>query len=333
MKRAVWVVTLVSLFGIGCKQSSPPPAKTKTAESGSAVDVPVAKQGSGGPAVAPGSGSAAADPWTKTTEQADPLPHPLFWAVAKDGKTTYMLGTMHLGVDAEKRLPKVVWDKLDAAPVFAMETDLSDPSVMNMGKRKSGTLHDELGPVYWKKLEEIVTPPVAQSIDHMKPMIAATLLSMRGLPTTPPMDGVLLGRALNQKKAIVYLEPASKQAAILEKWMDLRTLKMMLDDPKKGEQQTKDMLDAYIAGDEAAIEKLADAQKEDALKHGFTAKEYDESMEDMLYKRNASWIDAFEKLHQQNGGFVAVGALHLVGKRSVLDLLKSRGYTVTRVTP
>jgi uncharacterized protein YbaP (TraB family) len=30
---------------------------------------------------------------------------------------------------------------------------------------------------------------------------------------------------------------------------------------------------------------------------------------------------------------VAVGALHLVGPRSVLDLLAHRGYRVTRVVP
>ena len=41
--------------------------------------------------------------------------------------TTYALGTIHLGVDPESRLPPVVWDKLDAARAFAMETDLSDP--------------------------------------------------------------------------------------------------------------------------------------------------------------------------------------------------------------
>src|SRR5207253_6683848 len=47
------------------------------------------------PAAAP-----SADPWSaQKPAQKDPLPHPLFWAVEKDGKTTYFLGTMHAGVD------------------------------------------------------------------------------------------------------------------------------------------------------------------------------------------------------------------------------------------
>jgi hypothetical protein len=68
------------------------------------------------------------DPWTKSTAAAgkrDPLKRPLLWSIAKGGRTTYILGTMHMGIDAEARLPQIVWDKLDAAPVFAMETDLT----------------------------------------------------------------------------------------------------------------------------------------------------------------------------------------------------------------
>ena len=32
-------------------------------------------------------------------------------------------------------------------------------------------------------------------------------------------------------------------------------------------------------------------------------------------------------------GFVAVGALHLVGKKSVLDLLEAKGYKIQRLEP
>jgi len=61
--------------------------------------------------------------------------------------------------------------------------------------------------------------------------------------------------------------------------------------------------------------------------------EYDREMDDLLYGRNASWIAPIEQLHAAGGGFVAVGALHLLGPRSVLDLLAHRGYRVTRVAP
>ena len=55
-------------------------------------------------------------------------------------------------------------------------------------------------------------------------------------------------------------------------------------------------------------------------------------MDELLFQRNAAWIPALEKLIDTGSAFVAVGAMHLSGPRSVLDLLAQRGYTVARVT-
>jgi uncharacterized protein YbaP (TraB family) len=143
-----------------------------------------------------------------------------------------------------------VWSKLDAAKAFAMETDLSDPAVLKLPIRASGTLHDDLGDDYWKKLEAAVTPGLARQIDRMKPLVAVAQLSLRGLPATAPMDSTLLDHARRDHKSIVYLEPASSEAAILEKWMNARMLKEMLDDLAETDQVTKDMLAAYLTGDD-----------------------------------------------------------------------------------
>lgn len=325
MKRVALFVTFVTAFGgVACKPSAPAPeGAAKPAVAGSAE--------AGHPA--PDHKAAAADPWTAKAAAKDPMQHALFWSIEKDGKTSYALGTIHLGVDAEARLPAIVWTKLDAAPAFAMETDLSDPSLLEITRCSNCSLRRDLGDAYWKKLEGVLTPPVAQQIEAMKPMVAATMLSMKGLPPTPPMDGILLGRATNQHKKIVFLELASKEAAILEKWMNLKALKAMLDDAQNAEKHTQEMLDAYTAGDETKMVAFSDDERAEALKHGYTPGEYDQQMEDLLYARNASWIDPIDKLHASGGGFIAVGAMHLVGKKSVLELLAKKGYKVTRLTP
>jgi uncharacterized protein YbaP (TraB family) len=277
---------------------------------------------------------AAADPWASHSKK-DPLAHPLLWAIEKDGHTTYALGTMHMGVDPETRLPDLVWQKLDAAPTFAMETDLSDNSLADLMTKRpdGGTLHHDLGDAYWKKLEAALSPGVAAQMDRMPPTIPVTMLSTRGLPATAPMDGVLLGRAQREHKQIVYLEPAIKQVKLLVKWMDVRALEEILDDLDVTEQMQKDMLDAYVSGDDVKMLALGDQERVLWKKSGRSDTEYDQQMKDMLYDRNASWIDEIEKLHADGGGFIAVGALHLIGKGSVLDLLQHRGYKVTRLTP
>lgn len=273
---------------------------------------------------------AAADPWSKPTTAKDPLPHPLFWSIEKDGKTDYILGTMHMGVDPESRIPDYVWKRLDESTTFAMETDLAGAGKLDVLRKDGSSLEDELGPEYWKKLEGALGVQEAARLRGFKPMIPATVLSMRGLPQTPPMDGVLHGRALNQKKQIVFLEQIEAQGAVLEKWMNAKALEDMLDDLPAGEKRSKDMLAAFIAGDENRILALNDEEKADFLKHGRTEKEYDEQMEDLLFKRNASWIPEIEKIH--GGAFIAVGAMHLIGPKSVLELLAQKGYKVTRVT-
>ncbi len=279
-----------------------------------------------------GRGSAAPDPWAARPVVRDPLKKPLFWSATKDGHTVYFLGTIHLGVDAEARLPQIVFDKLDSSPAFAMETDISDPSVANAGDREgAGSLHEELGPEYYAKLEAQITPNVAKAIDGKKALFATTLLSLKGLPQTPPMDRVLLGHALEHHEKIIYLEPAKLQVEVLEKYMTARELKSMLDHPERGPVALKKSLDGYLAGDETAFLTVADQEKAEALADGYTEAEYMDAQEALIYRRNASWIDRIEQLAKEGGGFVAVGAMHLVGPRSVLDLLAQRGFEIKRV--
>jgi uncharacterized protein YbaP (TraB family) len=305
-----------------CKKSEEkaPPKVTEVASA----------KGSGGSA---GAAAVAADPWSKPEVAKDPLKHPLFWSIEKDGKTSYLLGTMHTGVDPQSRLPDIVWKKLDESKIFAMETDLGGAAKLDVLLKDGKSLEDLLGPEYWKKLEEAIGVQEANRLIGFKPMIPATLISMRGLEQTPPMDGVLHGRALNQNKKIVFLEPIERQGAVLEKWMDIRALKEMLDDLPGGEARAKAMFEAYVSGDENQILKISEEERADFLKHGRTEKEYDEQMEDLLYGRNASWIPTIEQINADGPAFIAVGAMHLVGKKSVLDLLQQKGYKVTRITP
>jgi len=339
MHRVVVVVTLAATLCAACAACDKS-ARSTAAPAGSAVAA------SSSPAAA-GSGTAAhavandAPPSAPTVTPAIVAPappaavlaHPLFWAVEKDGKTTYFFGTMHMGIDATTQLPPIIWNKLDAAKTFAMEADLDDPNIASMIKPTKGSLHQALGDAYWKKLEDAMGATMAKAVDNLPPMVPAAVLSVKGLPPTQPMDKALSIRATDARKPIVFLEPAVRQLEILGKWMDIKALKMILDELPDAEQHAQAMLGAYAEGNDRKILAINDNEKTDALQHGYTAAEYDQEMTDLLYNRNASWITPLEKLHAAGGGFVAVGALHLLGRRSVLELLARKGYKVTRVVP
>jgi uncharacterized protein YbaP (TraB family) len=270
---------------------------------------------------------------TSDAAPGGPLPHPLLWSAEKDGRTTYFFGTMHAGIDAAARLPAVVWSKLDASRAFAMETDLDGAAASPAFTPTTRSLREALGAEYWAKLEAALGSGAAHEVEYLPPMVPAASLSLRGLPPTPPMDRVLSARAAGEHKPIVFLEPVDRQLAALARWFDVKALRMLLDELPTSEQHARALLAAYIAGDERTMLALNDDEKADALRHGYTTAEYDREMADLLYDRNASWIAPIEQLHATGGGFVAVGALHLVGPRSVLDLLAHRGYRIARIAP
>ncbi len=262
----------------------------------------------------------------------NPLPRPLFWSIEKDGKTSYALGTIHIGVDAKQRLPAIVWDKLDSAPVFAMEADTNDPALANAVACANCSLRRDLSPEQYARLEEALSPFEVKAVDAMKPMAATVLLSMRAIEKTSPMDGELRQRAAAAGKQVVFLEGANVQIAALDKWMNLRALKMLLADLPGADALVKQTFEAYVAGDDAGMLAVSERERVAALKLGYTPEEYTAQMEDLLYARNAAWIASIEKLHASGGGFIAVGAMHLIGDRSVLDLLGRKGYRIQRVT-
>jgi uncharacterized protein YbaP (TraB family) len=307
MKRAALVVTLVAALAPACKKA---PDTTAGA--------------------APATSTSAASDLAPTTGR---LAHPLLWSAEKAGTTTYFLGTMHAGIDAERRLPEVVWNKLDGAKAFVMEADLDDPGAASLLRPTASSLRAALGDDYWKKLEDAIGPGMAKAVEHLPPLVPAAQLSLRGLPPTVAMDKALSARAVSEHKQVMFLESATRQLQILGKWMDVKALKMMLDELPETERRAKAMLDAYVEGNDQTIVAISDGEKDAALHHGYTADEYDQEMNEMLYDRNASWIDAIEKLHAAGGGFVAVGAMHLVGPRSVLELLARKGYQVQRIAP
>ena len=50
-----------------------------------------------------------------------------------------------------------------------------------------------------------------------------------------------------------------------------------------------------------------------------------------MYDRNEAWIPTLEDEMSKGCMFLVVGASHLVGERSVVDLLRKAGYVVTRI--
>ena len=318
---ALIVSLAAALAGAGCKDS----AKTSGPAAGSAVGGPTT-----GAAVS--ADDHVDDPWAPKTAAAPMIERPLFWAATKDGTTTYLLGTIHMGINADTQLPPWVKARLDGARAFAMEADIHDPKLLGLLSRTDGgSMRLDLGPAYWAKLEEAIGADLAKGVDKMKPFTVMVMLEAKFLPMTLPMDSVLETRAKDGKKPIIYFEEGSRQLEIVEPFMTTAEVKAALDHLDYAKTQSAALLAAYQRGDDAALGKQFDDQTL-WLAAGRDPAQFPAFIDALLGKRNASWIPAIEKLHAEGGGFVAVGAGHLVGPANVLDMLRERGFTITRVT-
>ena len=78
------------------------------------------------------------------------------------------------------------------------------------------------------------------------------------------------------------------------------------------------MLNLYLNEDLEGLYKIV-SEESDAIP---------EFNHNFLVVRNKNWIPVIEKNISSNSFFIAVGAAHLPGENGVIQLLRSKGYSV-----
>jgi hypothetical protein len=88
-----------------------------------------------------------------------------------------------------------------------------------------------------------------------------------------------------------------------------------------GAPRRQQLLDAWRRGDTATLART--------LSEEFA--EFPQLYRPLTEDRNRAWVDQLTPLLDDRDDYlVVVGALHLVGRNSVVDLLRKRGYRVTQ---
>jgi uncharacterized protein YbaP (TraB family) len=98
-------------------------------------------------------------------------------------------------------------------------------------------------------------------------------------------------------------------------------LEYSVEDAERAAQEIDALIAAWRVGDTKSLAKL--------LQEGFD--KYPEIYRPLTVDRNRKWIPEIENLLRERDDYlVIVGALHLVGKDSVVELLQGKGYRVTQ---
>lgn len=265
---------------------------------------------------------------------------PAMWKVADADTTIYLFGTIHM-------LPKgTQW----RSPAFDKAAGTADSLVVE-------TVIDESNPAatvaeLFKLAVSDGLPPLAARVKPEKRKALETMVAKSGLPAPlydkletwaaafmllsvqfkelglDPHSGVesaLKKQFADGKKPIDQLETNAEQLSFFDKLSEDSQRKFLdgvLEDPADMKEQFGGMLKSWTRGDVAGIAKSFNAEFGDTP----------ELTDALLAQRNANWARWVQgRLDKPGTVLVAVGAGHLAGDQSVLNMLKKQGLKVTRV--
>lgn len=267
---------------------------------------------------------------------SEPLVRPFLWRIDPKPAPTvaerervapsYIFGVMHIGVDPYQVLPLGIWKKFDAAGKVVMEVDTTGPETLGLGKQPEGqSLDKQMPPADWAKVVQTLDLDAdeAEAIAALKPWMLVVQLTQTLAPKARSIEDVLQARAKEQNKPAAFLESIAVQSALLARFIDPAYLVEFVGNMDAQKRSLAKQAKIYRSGDEEALYRSAITGME---KHIGA-----DGMKALMYDRNRAWVPAIENHVAVGNAFIMVGAAHLVGPDSVIDLLRKRGYTLTRV--
>ncbi|WP_230516931.1 MULTISPECIES: TraB/GumN family protein [unclassified Janthinobacterium] len=259
--------------------------------------------------------------------------------------TLFLFGTIHVGAPDFYPLEPTVTQALNGAGALALEIDPgADPrkavsAVLKYGMEAPGskvpadcrqTLAPRLAPLLQK-----YGIPVA-SVAPMKPWMLASVLaigefSTLGYRSDLAVDNYLSQQAKARKIPVVELESMEGQMALFGAMSPLDQCRFLEDgvasiEDQEQSQEAREIADAWRTADAAAFDKLAaKAATDPSFAAQFVQKV-------LLDGRNPALADGIANLlAREKSSLAAIGVLHLVGAKSVPDLLRKKGLKVERI--
>jgi uncharacterized protein YbaP (TraB family) len=267
--------------------------------------------------------------------------HGFLWRIRKDGRESWLYGTLHVARFDWMFPGPAVTRALNASDTIALELDMLDPDVQRrlaegMAASAASPLPEPMRQRLQRQAEAECVPP--QALDHIDPeMQIATLESLvsrgDGLDPAYGIDIVLSGWGRGAGKAVVSLETPELQLAALKSPTLAETIESIdstLTEMEIGRAAPAlgRIAQVWADGDLDALsryESWCDCIKTPAERAALAR---------LLDERNPALADAIAALHARGEHvFAAVGSLHMIGPLGLPALLAQRGFRVQRILP
>jgi len=287
-----------------------------------------------------GAGIAATAATAMVPQAAEAKGAPAMWSVSDADTTVYLFGTIHLlPADYKWRTPKF------------------DQAIAGSNELVVETIIDEKNPTELMAVMARLAvspglPPISERVPPAKRALLADAIRKSGIPQAAfdrletwaaaflllanqfkelelkgeeGVEVVLRGSFAAQGKPIGQLETNAEQLGFFDTLSEA-SQRMLLEGAIESSPETRKefqaMLASWARGDVAAIARSFNSDLSASP----------ELMNALIKRRNANWSKWIERRMAQPGSvMIAVGAGHLAGKDSVIELLKRDGYRVRRV--
>ena len=273
--------------------------------------------------------------------EAAPSAHPALWAVSDADTTIYLFGTIHLlPENYQWRTPKI-----DAAvggsQQLIVETIVDEKNPQKLLQAMTALafntpnlppLSERVSPAKRTTLAEAVRKSglQPQAFDKMETWAAAFILLGNqfkdlGLKGQEGVEIVLRSTFTSEGKPIGELESNFEQLSFFDKLPESAQRELLegaIDGGDSMKKEFHEMLAAWARGDVKGIARSFNRDLSGSP----------ELRQALIERRNANWSKWIERRMTQPGAvMIAVGAGHLAGPDSVIELLKRDGYHVRRL--
>ena len=262
------------------------------------------------------------------------------WAVRGAHNVVYLAGSIHMLPANDAALPPGFARAYADSPKLVMELDLGkfDPMeamtwMMDHGTLPAGTtLRGVLGePLYGRVSAAAASLGMPMTgLDTLAPWVVGIEITdlayeHEGFDPEQGVEEQLVRRAQADRKPTAGLETLPEELGSLSSLSSadqVRMLDQTVDELKDLKSEMGEVTSAWRNGDTARLAALLSSEY----------RAFPSLYRPLVTDRNRRWIPQVEELlRSSDNSLVVVGALHLVGEGGLLELLRSKGYTITQL--
>jgi uncharacterized protein YbaP (TraB family) len=260
----------------------------------------------------------------------------LLWKISGNGlsQNSYLYGTIHVMPKDKFSVSPKIREAINYSAMMAMEVDLNmdlktkikvaQEMILPGGKR----IKDYLSVDDFKKINTFCLDSLKlkkrklKKYYRLKPFFFSSVVAQEQMGEIASYEIEFMKMAKKRKMELIGLESIEFQMQTINKISIEDQTKMLVQEfGTNPTAQFDDLLNLYLKEDLEGLFKVV-SEESDAIP---------EFNYNFLVVRNKNWIPVIEKNIATNSFFIAVGAAHLPGESGVIELLRSKGYSVEPV--